>query len=103
VLWYSQASREIEKKKVVLRIDIDSPIIENDFLIKEKVLRYKKLIEELKYRKAKVFVLFEVGTTRSRNNRKVSIKEISEILAKIFDIKINYPNKPDVSNLQYFL
>ena len=101
--YYSDISRDFEKKKVVIKIDIDSPLINGEFLLKDKVLRYKKIFEELKYRKAKVFVLFEIGTSKFKNKSQPSIKEISDILSKLFDIKISYPNKPEVSNLQYFL
>ncbi|HCL56543.1 MAG TPA: phosphoglycerate kinase [Spirochaetia bacterium] len=93
----------IEKKKITIRIDINSSIQEGKFLVPEKIKRYKSVFEYLIEKKAKTAVLFEMGSGRIRYPLKVKIAEIAENLSDLLGIQIHYPDYASEKELAYAL
>lgn len=93
----------IEKKNIILRIDIDSSYKDGVFLEPHKVKRYKDIFEHFTYHKAKVAVLFEMGKNRVRYPGKLPVKEIIQNLSEMLDQNLIYCEGHSEKNINYAL
>ncbi len=94
---------EIEKKNIVIRIDIDSSFVEDEFLIPQKVLRYKETFDYFIYNKAKVAVIFEMGKNRSRYNSKLSVESIISQISEMTETVLTYFSGENAKDIEYAL
>ena len=81
---------DIEKKNLVIRIDIDASFEDGEFLEMKKLTRYRDALDYVVNKKAKVILLFELGKNRVIYPKKISVKEIIDNLSQAFDLELAY-------------
>ncbi len=92
---------DVEKKNIILRVDIDSSYMNHVFFEPDKIIRYKETFNHLVYNKAKIVVLFELGVNRVRYPGKYSVEEVINSISELLQIELNYFSGDDPKDLEY--
>lgn len=75
----------LKGKKVLIRVDLNSAIINKKLVLSDKIIEHAKTIKELQRKKAKVVVLSHQG--RPKDEDFTSLKQHSKLLNKYIKIK----------------
>src|SRR3989344_2357911 len=79
------SSLDVKGKKVLLRVDLNSEIINKKPIISQRIIEHAKTIKELKKRQAKVIIIAH----QSRKGKKdfTSLREHSKLLNRLVKVK----------------
>ena len=80
----------IEKKNVLLRADLNVPVINGLVTEKSRIVSIKSSIHKLIKGKNKIFLLSHFGRPKGKYNKKFSLEFMCSILAKEFEIEKIY-------------
>lgn len=94
---------DIEKKNILIRIDIDCSFNEGSFFSTLKVARYKDVFKYLQSNKAKVVVLFDFGKNRVLYPCKCAVSDIVEEFSELIDCELNYFSGKTPKDIDYAL
>jgi phosphoglycerate kinase len=81
---------EFEGKRVLIRVDLNSPIIKGKVILNDRFIKHAKTIREIYRKKAKLVILAHQGRPKSDNF--VSLKQHSILLRKVLRKKIIFVN-----------
>ena len=94
---------DIEKKNIILKVDIDSSFKDGTFLEPQKIKRYREILDLFQSKKSKVAVLFEMGSNRVRYPAKVSVKNVIQPISEILNVNLLYCEGNSEKNMNYAL
>ena len=93
----------LKKKKILLRVDLNVPLVDGIVSDKSRIRAIKKTVEKLIEQENKIFLLSHFGRPQGKQNSKYSIKFLCSILKDILNLKkINFINSfedDEVKNL----
>lgn len=79
---------DLENKKVLLRLDLNSPVEKNRIVVSPRILEHAKTVKELHNRNSKICIIAHQG----RPNQKdfTSLRQHSDLLSKVLNLKVKY-------------
>ncbi len=80
--------RDIKSKKILLRIDINSPVINHDIIISERFKAHARTITKLSEQEARIILLAHQG--RKREKDFIPLKKHAKELSKLCKKEIRY-------------
>ena len=88
-------------KKVLLRVDLNVPVIDGNVTDRSRILSIKPTIEKLLKGNNKIFLLSHFGRPKGKYNKKFSLEFITDILCDELKIeKINFIKKIEVDEIK---
>ena len=99
----------VERKKVLLRVDLNVPVIDEIITEKSRIEIIKKTIKILQQQKNKIFLISHFGRPKGKQNKKYSLKFLCSILEFEFQVvKVEFLDNIDdfsiqkkMNNMQY--
>ena len=91
----------VHKKNILLRVDLNVPVIDGIVTEKSRIDTIKKTIKILQKQKNKIFLISHFGRPNGKKNKKYSLKFLSTILELEFQVnKIEFLDNMDDLNIQ---
>ena len=99
----------VERKKILLRVDLNVPVIDEIITEKSRIETIKKTIKILQQQKNKIFLISHFGRPKGKQNKKYSLKFLCSILEFEFQVaKVEFLDNIDdfsiqkkMNNMQY--
>ena len=67
-------------KRIILRVDLNVPMLEGKVIDKSRINKGIPIIKELTNKKAKIILISHLGRPKGKINEKLSLKQIKPIL-----------------------
>ena len=83
----------IAEKRVILRVDLNVPIIEGKVTEKYRIKKIVPVLKEFINKKAKVILISHLGRPKGKIDQKFSLKPIAIILESLLKSKVHFYNK----------
>ena len=77
----------VKKKQVLLRVDLNIPVVEGVVTEKSRIEIIKDTVNLLQKQKNKIFLISHFGRPKSKKNMKYSLKFLCQILKSEFGVK----------------
>ena len=91
----------VQSKNILLRVDLNVPVIDGIITEKSRINTIKKTIKILQKQKNKIFLISHFGRPKGKKNKKYSLKFLSTILELEFQVnKIGFLDNIDNLNIQ---
>ena len=99
----------VERKKILLRVDLNVPVVDEIITEKSRIETIKKTIKILQQQKNKIFLISHFGRPKGKQNKKYSLKFLCSILEFEFQVvKVEFLDNIDdlsiqkkMNNMQY--
>ena len=99
----------VERKKILLRVDLNVPVVDKIITEKSRIETIKKTIKILQQQKNKIFLISHFGRPKGNQNKKYSLKFLCSILEFEFQVaKVEFLDNIDdfsiqkkMNNMQY--
>ena len=92
---------KIKEKKILLRVDLNVPVVGKTITDKSRIVSLKSTIKKLIDSKNKIFLLSHFGRPKGRYDKRLSLEFICPILAKEFEVvKINFIKNLDSEEIK---
>ena len=99
----------VEMKNILLRVDLNVPVIDEIVIEKSRIQTLRKTIKILQQQKNKIFLISHFGRPKGKKNKKYSLKFLCSILELEFEVnKIEFIDTIDdfhiqrkINNMQY--
>ena len=76
----------VERKKILLRVDLNVPVVDEIITEKSRIETIKKTIKILQQQKNKIFLISHFGRPKGKQNKKYSLKFLCSILEFEFQV-----------------
>ena len=83
----------LAEKRIILRVDLNVPIIEGKVTDKSRINKVTPVIKEFIKKKAKVILISHLGRPKGKINKKLSLKPIAPILENLLNSKVYFCNE----------
>ncbi len=80
-------------KRIILRVDLNVPILEGKVIDKSRINKVIPIIKELTNKKAKIILISHLGRPKGKINEKLSLKPIKPILENLLNCKVYFSDK----------
>ena len=80
-------------KRIILRVDLNVPILEGKVTDKSRINKVIPIIKEFTEKKAKVILISHLGRPKGKIDEKLSLKPIAPILENLLNRKVYFSNK----------
>ena len=91
----------VERKKILLRVDLNVPVIDEIITEKSRIEIIKKTIKILQQQKNKIFLISHFGRPKGKQNKKYSLKFLCSILEFEFQVvKVEFLDNIDDFSIQ---
>ena len=80
-------------KRIILRVDLNVPILEGKVTDKSRINKVTPVIKEFIKKKAKVIIISHLGRPKGKINKKLSLKPIAPILENLLNSKVYFCNE----------
>tara|TARA_Y100000590_G_C15691827_1_gene1003688 strand:+ start:836 stop:2035 length:1200 start_codon:yes stop_codon:yes gene_type:complete len=80
-------SHVLKKKKILLRVDLNVPVVNGLITDRSRIESIKSTIKKLKDGQNKIFLISHYGRPKGKINKKLSLEFLRPILCEEFDIK----------------
>jgi len=80
-------------KRIILRVDLNVPIIEGKVTDKSRINKVTPVIKEFIKKKAKVILISHLGRPKGKIDKKLSLKPIAPILENLLNSKVYFCNE----------
>jgi len=91
----------VQSQNILLRVDLNVPVIDGIITEKSRINTIKKTIKILQKQKNKIFLISHFGRPKGKKNKKYSLKFLSTILELEFQVnKIGFLDNIDNLNIQ---
>jgi len=83
----------LNNKRVILRVDLNLPIVEGKVTDKSRINKIIPILKKLINKKAKIILISHLGRPKGKIDQKLSLKPISSILESLINSKVHFFNK----------
>ena len=91
----------VERKNILLRVDLNVPVIDEIITEKSRIQTIKKTIKILQQQKNKIFLISHFGRPKGKKDKKYSLKFLCSILEFEFQVnKVEFLDNIDDFNIQ---
>ena len=91
----------VKNKKVLLRVDLNVPVIDGNVTDRSRILSIKPTIEKLLKNNNKIFLVSHFGRPKGKYDKQFSLEFITKILCDELKIeKINFIKKIEVDEIK---
>ena len=80
-------------KRIILRVDLNVPIMEGKVTDKSRINKVIPIIKEFTRKKAKVILISHLGRPKGKIDEKLSLKPIIPILENLLNSKVFFSNE----------
>ena len=80
-------------KRIILRVDLNVPMLEGKVIDKSRINKVIPIIKELTNKKAKIILISHLGRPKGKINEKLSLKPIKPILENLLNCKVYFSDK----------
>jgi len=80
-------------KRIILRVDLNVPILEGKVTDKSRINKVIPIIKEFTEKKAKVILISHLGRPKGKIDEKLSLKPIAPILENLLNRKVYFSNE----------
>ena len=87
-----EKSLNLAEKRVILRLDLNVPIVNGEVTDKSRISKIIPVIKELINKKAKIIIISHLGRPEGKIDQKLSLKPIAQILEALLNSKIHFLN-----------
>ena len=84
---------KLTNKKIILRVDLNVPIIGSKVTDKSRINKIIPIIKEFTNRKAKVILISHLGRPKGKIDENLSLKPIAPILENLLNSKVYFSNE----------
>ena len=92
-----EKSLNLAEKRVILRLDLNVPIVNGEVTDKSRISKIIPVIKELINKKAKIIIISHLGRPEGKIDQKLSLKPIAQILEALLNSKIHFLNLNNLS------
>jgi len=83
----------LAEKKIILRVDLNVPMLEGKVTDKSRIKKVIPIIKEFTKKKAKVILISHLGRPKGKIEEKLSLKPIAPILENLLKSKVYFSDK----------